>query len=66
MGEIIFEFEGKKFSVPMEAYEQGLPIKLPDGRMLEVEKWLESMPPQPWGLRLMECVEATAVKKGRK
>lgn len=42
-----FIFEDKRYQVSIEAYEQSGNIKLPDGRILEVDGWLESMPPQP-------------------
>ena len=59
MEKIRFIFDGTSFEVPMDAYEKDLPIKLPDGRILTVTGgWLESMPPQPEGLKLLECTEA--------
>ncbi len=63
MDKIRFTFEGKSYQVGMDAYNKDLPIKLPDGRVLTVNGgWLESMPPQPQGLQLLECTEAVEAK----
>lgn len=43
---IRFSFGGQNYEVGMEAYEKSV-IQLPDGRVLEVGMWLESMPPKP-------------------
>lgn len=42
-----FTFEDKRYEVSDEAYDQGGNIKLPDGRVLEVDGWFESLPPKP-------------------
>lgn len=47
---ILFTYEGKNYSVDLEAYDLNL-IILPDGRALEAETWLESYPPKPKDLR---------------
>ena len=64
MPKIRFEFENAFFEVGIEAYYQNLPIRLPDGRVLEaVGSWLETFPPQPAkDIKLLECAEATAVE----
>lgn len=62
MQKISFEFKGKTYEVGMDAYRRNLPIRLPDGRVLTVMGgWLESMPPQPRGLDLLECTQAVEV-----
>lgn len=56
---ITFVFEGTPYGVGLEACDKNLPIKLPDGRVLRVVGgWLESMPPQPAKLEILECAEA--------
>ncbi len=47
--EIEFTYEDKHYTVPSRAYDLNR-IVLPDGRVLEATKWLESSPPQPEGL----------------
>ncbi|KKT39036.1 MAG: hypothetical protein UW22_C0002G0012 [Candidatus Gottesmanbacteria bacterium GW2011_GWB1_44_11c] len=47
--QIAFKYEGQRFVVDQKAYDLNR-IVLPDGRMLEANSWLESMPPQPKGL----------------
>lgn len=47
--DIKFEFEGQSYTVAYKAYDLGR-ILLPDGRMLVVDAWLETYPPQPQGL----------------
>jgi hypothetical protein len=48
---VIFVWAGKTYEAPTEASELDR-IVLPDGTVLESENgWLESMPPQPRGLR---------------
>lgn len=51
---IRFSYEGKNYRVNMAAYEGGLLIRLPDGRVLGPDCWLESIPPQPSGLKVVE------------
>ena len=57
---MMFEFEGNLYQASMtacELYGDGrfgspngnLPIKLPDGRFIEVDGWMESYPPQAGG-----------------
>ncbi|NQT50137.1 hypothetical protein HQ571_05570 [Candidatus Kuenenbacteria bacterium] len=64
MNRISFEYEGRKYTVGMEAYEDSLPIKLPDGRFLLALGWNEAYPPQPGGFkpynpdRFTEAVDA--------
>src|SRR3989344_7967306 len=43
---IQFEFEGEKYTLPMDA-TYAIHIVLPDGRVLRVGRWLESLPPIP-------------------
>jgi hypothetical protein len=43
--EISFEYDGKNYIVPGDAFHKNL-IKLPDGRILKVLMWIESNPPQ--------------------
>jgi hypothetical protein len=48
--DIIFVFEGKKYTVGIGACNKDIPIKLPDGRMLNaVNGWTESIPSLPIG-----------------
>lgn len=47
--EIDFTYDGKKYTVSSKAYDLNC-IVLPDRRVLEADKWLESYPPQPVGL----------------
>lgn len=48
--DINFKYEGKSYTVPMEAYTTNC-IGLPDGRVLESAGWLEIYPPQPIKLK---------------
>ena len=43
---ITFEYDGQKYEVGLEAYDQDM-IVLPDSRILRVIGWLETSPPQP-------------------
>lgn len=46
-----FNFDGEDYAViPESDY-----IKLPDGRVLKTTMWLESYPPQPGGLHVVEA-----------
>ena len=45
MNTIHFQFEGKNYEVAMDTYPSK-DIKLPDGRILQVSKWLETFPYQ--------------------
>ena len=56
---INFDFEGKRYQVGMDAHDNNLPIKLPDGRVIKVTSWLERRPPAPEGFEILECAEAT-------
>jgi len=49
---IKFRFEDKAYEVGDEAYDK-CKIVLPDGRLLEPTKWLESFPPQAEGLHIV-------------
>lgn len=50
---IHFQFEGRNYQLPVTA--GGCQnIQLPDGRVLKVERWLESLPPQPDGLAVVK------------
>ena len=42
-----FTFEDERFTVSEEAAEQLGNIRLPDNRVLQVETWTRSLPPQP-------------------
>lgn len=46
---IVFDWRGADYTIP----EAKSPIVLPDGEILSVEKWGESNPEKPLGLRLM-------------
>jgi hypothetical protein len=46
---INFEFEGQLYTVDASAYDLNR-IILPDKRILEADRWLESLPPVPEGL----------------
>jgi hypothetical protein len=48
---ITFMFEGVTYQVSPDAYDTDL-IKLPDGRLLRVEGWIEKAPPSPIKLQL--------------
>lgn len=45
---ISFEYEGEHYTTSMAAYSKS-GIVLPDGRLLRVTLWLESLPPQVGG-----------------
>jgi hypothetical protein len=49
---IRFSFEDKQYTVPLEACNSDV-IALPDGRVLVVGKWLESLPPIPTDFRVI-------------
>jgi len=46
---ITFEYDGRSFVVGDHAYETGR-IVLPDGTLLEADRWIETFPAQPEGL----------------
>ncbi len=54
---IRFEFEGKEYSVGMDAYNKGLPIVLPDNTVVSCDQWLESWPPQPYDLKRINTLQ---------
>jgi hypothetical protein len=61
---INFEFKGKNYSLQVtatELYESGGLISLPDGTLLVFDSWLESIPPQPRGLRQVTPQELAAL-----
>lgn len=62
MKQISFRFEGKEYTVGMEACDKDTLIRLPDGRILEVEGWYECYPPKPVLLKVIDCIDATEVK----
>lgn len=49
---IQFKFEEKIYQVDIKAVETSI-IELPDGRKVGVHGWLESMPPMPISLQLL-------------
>lgn len=52
---ISFKFEGKSYKANMlDCYDLGKNIKLPDGTLLQAQGWLESLPPQPMGLTVVQ------------
>lgn len=50
---INFVFENEDYQVSMDAYDTNKAIRLPDGRVLGVNGWLESYPPQAMGIHLI-------------
>jgi hypothetical protein len=65
---IYFTFEKEEYCVDQSAYVYNK-IQLPDQRMLSVHGWLESYPPQPMGITVIENTEglqfAVATKPGK-
>ena len=57
---IIFDFEGKEYKVSGATYDNDL-IQLPDGRVLKVQDWLESDPPIPMELELVNIPRAAKI-----
>lgn len=57
--EIHVSYEGKKYTVPMAAYDTNL-IGLPDGRVLQSAGWLESYPPQHMALSEVTLLSSNA------
>jgi len=59
---IIFEYNDQNYSADYdEAYTQGLPLRLPDGRVLRaVGDWWETFPPSPRELELVTFADVTA------
>lgn len=51
---INFSFNNEDYEVGIEAYDKNLDIQLPDGKVLAVNQWIESSPPQPEGLHVVE------------
>lgn len=47
---IYFTYEDHRYSISMLVYENDAPIRLPDGRLLKVQGWYETMPPRPISL----------------
>lgn len=62
--EIHFEFEGVRYKV-IYPFENDYPdlIKLPDGRVLWISRWLESMPPIPTDMKALTLTEAVLDSK---
>ena len=56
---IAFTFEGKNYLAPLTARHTNL-IHLPDGRLLMVCGWVDSIPPMPTRLRAIPSVPAIA------
>jgi hypothetical protein len=50
---IHFSWQDVTYKVEDRAYDDNL-IQLPDGVVLQADGWLESMPPQPTGLRTID------------
>ncbi len=51
-GQEQFQWNGKTYQFDACAcYDGNSMIKLPDGKVLSVGGWLESLPPQPCGLK---------------
>lgn len=44
---IYFEWDGRTYSVPFEAYDDAQYVRLPSGILLRVMAWQESLPPVP-------------------
>jgi hypothetical protein len=45
---IKFEYLGNRYEIPMEAYDDNYThVAIPEGPVLSLSEWLESMPPQP-------------------
>ena len=57
MSDIRFVFEGKRYTAPAAFYDTGL-ARLPDGRIVRPNTWLESLPPQPQGIAVVPVVDA--------
>lgn len=58
MSDIRFTFEGKRYTAPAAFYDTGM-ARLPDGRIVRPNTWLESLPPQPQGIAVVSVAEAT-------
>lgn len=43
---IIFSFDNENYEVGMDAYNKNKDIMLPSGITIQVEKWIETLPPQ--------------------
>ena len=63
---IYFSYDGKEYTVAMTAHDMNL-IRLPDGRLLQVHGWRETLPPRPMSIQEMNsavtvhAVDATEV-----
>lgn len=44
---IRFEYEGITYECGMGSYDKNLPILLPCGRIVQVQRWMETYPPKP-------------------
>lgn len=55
--EIKFQWKGQAYTAPMSAYEDNM-IELPDGTLLTADSWLESLPPQPRGHKIVSVTKA--------
>ena len=54
MNSIKFDYNGKEYRLPMEAYDDNYThVSIPGGPTLRLDDWLESNPPQP----VLEFVE---------
>ena len=61
MRSIEIEWEGERYLLPHDADSKTL-ILLPNGKLLCTTGWLESLPPQPAGLRECKPNEVPYVK----
>lgn len=60
---ITFTYEGVEYTCPMGTSQDPDSILLPDGRLLAVSGWLESLPPIPTGLTV---ISKTRIRIARK
>lgn len=66
---IEFEFNGNKYTIDKNSSviaKQSGRILLPDGRALKVEKWTDTIPPQPCDFTIFEIAQASLVTEKSK
>ncbi len=62
MSDIRFMFEGKRYTAPASFYDSGFAM-LPDGRVVAATAWLETLPPKPEGIKVVDVATAAESKE---
>ncbi len=57
--QITLKWKGSTYHVSMGAHEENTIVKLPDGTLLQILSWAESLPPQPAEIVELKIVSAS-------